>query len=178
MNRLTQCLILKTRDFGEDSLVVTILSPMLGKQEFVARGAKKIGAKLASSLQPLNLVNILTANAKGPLSTIIEVETINEFLDAKTQRLPLRFSLRALDILETATYPLIDASAIITRAVKIFSLLSKKDALPDIKKLWIYFELCVLDYLGAKPDLKSIGNNTSLNQTARKLEKLIYQALQ
>jgi len=36
---ISDCLILSTRDFGEDSLVATLLTPA-GKQDFLAKGAE------------------------------------------------------------------------------------------------------------------------------------------
>ena len=133
---------------------------------------------MTPSLAPGNLVNIITAPMRGTFPTIIEVEALNEFAHLKTHRIPLRFSLRALDILERITYPLIDASQILAHTTRIFSLLSTKEALSDVKKLWIFFELCVLDYLGAKPDMRTFPQHASLNQLARKLEGRIYHAIQ
>ncbi len=123
-------------------------------------------------------MNIITAPVRGTFPTIIEVGVVNEFFDVKTHRLSLRFCLRALEILEKVTYPLLDASQLIKYATQTFLLLSKKDTLEDVKKLWIFFELCVLEYLGAKPDIKKISANLSLNQLAGQLEKRIYHVLQ
>lgn len=155
---------------------MTILHSSLGKQEFLARGGKKIHAKLTPLLQPLLLVNLWVAPTRGEFPTVIDVEVIEDFALLKQKSLRLRFALKSLDILGRATYPLLEAQTLLKSSIAILHTIAEQEHISDLKKLWIYFELRVLDYLGAKPSRKDRENAASLTHLARSLEKRIHDA--
>lgn len=171
-----KCLILHTRDTGEDSFTISILHASSGKQEFLVQGGKKIGSKLSSLLQPLTLADIWVAASKRDGGRVIEARAINDFAPLKKEFLTLRFALRALDILNDAAYGFIETHDLMQVTIAIFEAIKTKKSTVDLKKLWIAFELAVLDHLGIKPLQASLASHTSLNKLARHLEKEIYQA--
>lgn len=171
-----QCLVLSLRDKGEDSFTITVLHATLGKQEFLVQGGKKIGAKIAPLLQPLTLADIWVAPSKREGGRVIEARVIKDFALLKKRPLSLRFALRALEILNRATYGLVEAGDILKVTITIFEAIEKERAVPDLKKLWISFELAVLDHLGVKPARASLNAYASLSELARYLEQEIYAA--
>jgi len=171
-----QCLVLGLRDKGEDSFTITVLHAELGKQEFLVQGGKKIGAKLAPLLQPLTLADIWVAPSKCEGGRVIEVRVIKDFALLKKRPLSLRFGLRALEILDRATYGLVEAGDLLKVTITIFEAIEKEKAAPDLKKLWISFEMAVLHHLGVSPAQSSLNSHTSLTELARYLEQEIYAA--
>jgi len=171
-----KCLILQARDTGEDSFSISVLHASWGKQEFLVQGGKKIGAKLSSLLQPLTLADIWVAASRREGGRVIEARVINDFTPLKKKFLALRFALRALDILKGATYGLIETHDLMQVTLAVFEAIQIKKSTVDLKKLWIAFELAVLNHLGIKPSDASLTSHASLNKLAHYLEQEIYQA--
>lgn len=173
---LKNCLVLKLQDFGENSLIVTLLHPRLGRLECLARGGKNIGAKLTPSLQPLFLVNLWLAPTKGEIPTIREVEVLRSYLPLKGY-LGLKFSLHVLVLLEKVTHPFLEARELVKSTLEILKVVSRLHLpIADLKKLWIQFELGILSHLGVKPEAKTI-RAYNLDRLAHILEKRIYHHL-
>ncbi|MBI3335261.1 MAG: recombination protein O N-terminal domain-containing protein [Candidatus Portnoybacteria bacterium] len=171
---LKNCLVLKLQDFGENSLIVTLLHSQLGKVECLAKGGKNIGAKLTPFLQPSSLVNLWLAPAKGSLPTIREVEAARSYLPLGDY-FGLKFSLHVLALLEKVTHPSLECRDLMRSTLEILKVvLRPRLPIADLKKLWIQFELCVLSHLGIKPDTKTIRAH-NLDALAHILEKRIHQ---
>lgn len=173
---INHCLVLSLRDFGENSLIVTLLHPHLGRLECLAKGGKNIGAKLTPSLQPLFLVNLWLAPTKGELPTIQEVEAIRSYLPMENY-LALKFSLHSALLLEKVAHPFLESKDLLKGSLEILRIIcTKRLPVSELKKLWIQFELSILSYLGVKPETKSI-RAYDLDRLAHILEKRIYHHL-
>lgn len=172
---LKNCLVLKLRDFGENSLLVTVLHPYLGKQEFLARGGKHIHAKLTPALKPLNFVHLWLAPTRGEIATIREVEVIRQYLPSRY--LALRLALRMCDLLTRAAFPNLECADFMRQTMMMLSRVSLQ-SFPTgaLKNVWIQFELALLSYLGIEPEVKAIAVPT-INDVARQLERRIEDAL-
>ncbi len=60
----TQAIIINNRPFREHDSMVSAYSRERGKLDLVARGARKIGSKLAGHLQPVSLARIMVVRGK------------------------------------------------------------------------------------------------------------------
>lgn len=172
---LKHCLVLNLHDFGENSLLVTVIHPYLGKQEFLAKGGKHIHAKLTPSLQPLHFVHLWLAPARGEIATIREVEVIRQYLPARY--LALRLALRICDLLTRAAFPNLECADFMRQTIRMLNRVSAQSfPAAALKKVWIQFELALLSYLGVKPEAEAIFV-TNINDLARQLERRIEDAL-
>jgi len=172
---LKHCLILNLRDFGENSLIVIVLHPQLGKQEYLAKGAKNIGAKLTPWLQPLCFVELELTPSKRELPTIREVQLVKNYLPSGY--LPSRLSLRISSFLDMATYPQLECTEFMGKILALLEILTNSSiSLKDLRRCWVQFELLLLHYLGVIPDLGTLPRG-DINRIARYLERKIHQAL-
>lgn len=170
---LRNCLILGVRDYKENSLLVTILHPQLGRQEFLAKGAKRISAKLTPWLMPLTIVDLWITTSKHDLPIIREVQEVESLLPK--EYLPLRFALKAASMLQEVTYPYLEADDLMRGILRILRFITTRglDA-KRLTKVWITFELEILAFLGVRPDTTRLGED-NLDTLARSLERKIYQ---
>lgn len=166
--------MLNVRDFRENSLLVTVLHPQLGKVECLAKGAKHIGAKLTPWVQPLSLTHLLLASSRSELPCIREVEIIKKYTPSSP--LALKLSLRILSLLDNTTYARLECEVLMRNALSLLTVISSSPPLPDLKKLWIQFELLLLEYLGVKLKYDTVPTFSDINAAARYLEKKIMAA--
>lgn len=69
----TQAIVLKTTRYGDNSLIVKLLTRKNGLQSFMIKGAFNKTAKIRAALfQPLTLLNIVSANSRGELGYLKE----------------------------------------------------------------------------------------------------------
>ncbi len=172
---LKHCLILSVKDVGENSLLVNVLHPELGKQEFLARGAKNIGAKLTPFLEPLSLVHLWLAPTRSHRPPIQEVAPVASYLPLTYPA--LSFALRMASLLEKVSFPYLEARAFMRDTARILLLMRKSHTQEsDLERLWIQFELLTLSYLGIVPEMKAIRAK-SLPSLSLHLERMIMNSI-
>jgi len=156
-------------------LIVTVAHPTLGRQEFLAKGAKRASAKLTPWLQPLLLVTMWVAASKGERPIVQDVYVVRDF--RPSYYLGLKFSLKVLTLLEKATYPLIECRDFMRSTLLLLRSVKQKTLdLRELKRLWLMFELLLLAFLGVKPDMDGMKGQ-DLSTVAKNLERTIYQFL-
>jgi len=150
--KIQNALILKQNNFRENDLKITLLNQN-GKYELLAKGGKNINSKLAPMLLPLSFCDLWIIKSKYiSLDTITDVKIKNNFFEnLRKSPCHLRFSLRVIEILDNISYPELSSGDLLKNLLKLLvTLLKIKKA--DLPKLWIHFELFVLEYLGLKPN--------------------------
>lgn len=167
--------MIKTREFKENSLIITVLHPYLGKQEFLAKGGKRPAAKLTPWLGPLSLVTIWPAPSRAQRPVIREVEVKKILIPPYP--LALRLALRIVSLLDKASQPSLECSLLFERVTDILSSLCNV-ALPveELKKKWIEFEVVLLSFLGLRPTREQLRGK-DINEAARYLEQIILNFL-
>lgn len=169
------CLIVKNQNYRENSLVVIVAHPTLGRQEFLAKGAKCIGAKLTPWLQPLLLVNVWAAASKGERPILQDVQVVADF--RPSYYLGLKFSLKVITLLEKAAYPLIECQDFMRSTLRLLRTVRRQRlGLEELKQLWLEFEVLLLSFLGVQPDLNAMKGQ-DLTTIVRNLERTIYYFL-
>jgi len=147
-------IVLKRDDFRENDSRVIVFSKEKGRLELVVRGAKKIKSKLASHLEPLNLVEIMAIHGRNfdYAGTALSSEC---FPNIKSDLEKLNFSVKAIGIFSALIK---DGEG--TSAEVLFYLL--KDYLEIIDKandnlefIHHIFLLKLLSELGYKPELEN-----------------------
>jgi len=85
----TQGIILKRKNFREDDRIFTVFTKDFGKLDLMARGTRKIKSKLAGSLEPFFLVNLMFAKGRN-FDQITASEIIQSFINIRQSSYSLK----------------------------------------------------------------------------------------
>lgn len=77
MSRIeSEALVVRTVEFGEADLIVTLVTEQVGKLSAIARGARKGSRRLAGSLEPVHTVAVMLEDKGGNLATLKEARVV------------------------------------------------------------------------------------------------------
>ncbi len=77
MSRIeSEALVVRTVEFGEADLIVTLVTEQVGKLSAIARGARKGSRRLAGSLEPVHTVAVMLEDKGGDLATLKEARVV------------------------------------------------------------------------------------------------------
>jgi DNA repair protein RecO len=162
--RATTGIILHRTNYGEADRIVTILTPDMGKLHLLARGVRKIKAKLAGGTELFSISSITFIQGRGDLGTLISA------------RLEEHFNQIAKDIDRTMLgYDLIKMLDHITEdeADKAwFELLknmleSLNDSKIDLNIVRFWFQAHILLISGYSPNLEKDNESNALKKDKR-----------
>jgi DNA repair protein RecO len=145
----TSAIVLMKKIAGESDARAGLYTEELGKIDVIAKGAKKIIAKLSHHLEPMNLIqcSIVSANNKHLTSAL----TTNSFSNIRKNEAALFVALKNLEILNQA---MVSSEPDKVLWKKLNGFLENLDSLAlsndvnGIKALGIYFIFCLADILG------------------------------
>ena len=151
MNKEVEGIILREKDYGDTSKILDIFTFDYGIIGVIAKGAKSMKSKLRSvtSKFTYGIFNIYYKENK--LSTLKEVDIINNFKNIKTNIESIAFSTFLLDLAEQV-YKQNNDNNIYN--ILINALIKMNDKY-DLLALTNIVELKYLDYLGVMPELNS-----------------------
>jgi DNA repair protein RecO len=145
----TSAIVLVKKTAGESDARAGLYTEELGKIDVIAKGAKKIIAKLSHHLEPMNLIqcSIVSANNKHLTSAL----TTNSFSNIRKNEAALFVALKNLEILNQAMV-LSEPDKVLWKKLNGFlenlDSLALKNDVNGIKALGIYFLFCLADILG------------------------------
>jgi len=199
----TRAIVLNKKTINEADANVTLYTESLGKIELIAKGAKKITAKLNAHLEPLNLIETTIISAINKHLT--SVLTINNFARLRQNFLLLQNALKIINLFNQAIVAN-EKDEIIWQALINYlnNLNSERLSQTDEKKIIILMKLFNLEFLfnlisalGIMPDddeiskyfspqttlliklLKSENSQKIINKfTLLKLEKIDYNKIE
>ncbi len=140
-------IVLSEVDYKESSKIINVLTEEIGIVGMVARGTKKVRSNLSSVTSKLTYGYFHIEYKENGLSTLIEVDVINNFRNIKRDIGMMSYSLYLLELAmqvykhesNKEIYNLLIAS------------LNKIDEGFDYKVISNIFELKMLDFLGIRP---------------------------
>lgn len=140
-------IVLSEVDYKESSKIINVLTEEIGIVGMVARGTKKVRSNLSSVTSKLTYGYFHIEYKENGLSTLIEVDVINNFRNIKRDIGMMSYSLYLLELTmqvykhesNKEIYNLLIAS------------LNKIDEGFDYKVITNIFELKMLDFLGIRP---------------------------
>ena len=140
-------IVLSEVDYKESSKIINVLTEEIGIVGMVARGTKKVRSNLSSVTSKLTYGYFHIEYKENGLSTLIEVDVINNFRNIKRDIGMMSYSLYLLELAmqvykhesNKGIYNLLIAS------------LNKIDEGFDYKVITNIFELKMLDFLGIRP---------------------------
>ncbi|MBW1614313.1 MAG: DNA repair protein RecO, partial [Deltaproteobacteria bacterium] len=74
----TEAIILRTKDFGESDLVVTVFSSLFGTLRGVAKGARRSSKRFVNSLTTFSLVNLAFSERRSSDLVLLESSDLIE----------------------------------------------------------------------------------------------------
>ena len=80
MNQLvTTGIVLHRTNYGEADRIITILTPDMGKLHLIARGVRKVNAKLAGGIELFSVSSVTFIRGKGELGTMVSARLEEHF---------------------------------------------------------------------------------------------------
>ena len=169
----TKAIVLAKKTAGDADGRVALYTEELGKIDVIAKGLKKITAKLSHHLEPMNLIqcSIVSANNKHLTSAL----SIKTFPNIRKNEAALFVALKNLEILnQTISNP--ESDKILWKKLNGFldnlDNLSQGNDVNGIKALGIYFLFCLADILGVMSEkVEELPNFKELDATSGKIFK-------
>jgi DNA repair protein RecO (recombination protein O) len=123
--------IIRSQEFRESSLILTVLTEEFGKLSFIAKGARKLDSGFGAALDLLTLSELVFYDGKG-LKLLKDATIIQSFWGLKGDYDSVDLGLRCAKLLDELV----------------------REGQPDRRIFWLFFDL--LGELEGKKDIKSL----------------------
>lgn len=148
-------------DYKESSKIINLLTPEYGVIGLIARGTKQVKNKLSGVTSKLTYGYFHVNYKENGLSTLIEVDVINQFKNIRKSIDLMSYSLYLLELSDKVSKHEGDKSIYNV----LIASLKKIDEGYDYRVITNIFELKMLDYLGIRPiidECVNCGNKTDI----------------
>lgn len=145
------CLILKTRNFGEADRVVVLLSEDTGKFEAVVKGARRQRSRFVGNTLPFNLIKALLLTGKS-LDTLSQVELIRSFSRLREDLVSLAYASYWVELIDGFLPERESVKEVFRFILAAFIVLEQAS---DQELVNLAFEARMLNYLGYQPQLSA-----------------------
>jgi DNA repair protein RecO (recombination protein O) len=147
----TPALILKRRDFGEADRLLTILSPRHGKQDVIAKGARKPTSTKTGHVELLTIADMLIHRGRD-FGIVVQAEVMNPYLAVREDLTRGAYASYVAELTDRFTAvgddDLSDVYDLLTAT------LDRLCTDSDPRLAARYFELGLLDAVGFRPELQ------------------------
>jgi DNA repair protein RecO (recombination protein O) len=146
----TPALILKRRDFGEADRLLTIFSPLYGKREAIAKGARKPASTKTGHVELFTCADMLISRGRE-MDIATQAEMTEPFLHLRENLRAGAYASYIAELVDKFTFdgdP--DPKALYDLTYDTFQRLCDD---PDSRLAVRYFELHLLDVIGFRPEL-------------------------
>ena len=153
----TDAIVLRTVNYSESSIIVTLFSKESGKITLMAKGARKPKSQFAGQLEPMNILNINYFYKDGRNIQLLKNSSfIEDSMDIRENFDSLNYGLTIVEILDKLLHEN-DIDPIIFRlSIRIFSTLKSAQINYDI--VFSFFLLQLSVRLGFMPELNKCCN--------------------
>lgn len=157
----TQAIILSRRDYGEADRILTLFTPDLGKQEWIAKGIRKTTSRKAGHLELFTHTTLLVAKART-WDIVTEAATLESFPHLRTDLDAIGYTSCICELISHFTekdddnLPLWDLLLLSLRALNdVYQPATAASPVtpPDPQLLLCWFELHLLSVTGFQPQL-------------------------
>ena len=151
----TEALILRSVDFGESDRIVHLLTPRTGRLTAIAKGAKRSVRRFGGTLDFFNQLQVqLVLRRNAQMARLEQTRLLGTFDPLRTR--PRSFALgcyllELLDRLSPEGGAPGDLERLFAFALRALGALGRTDPDPRLRTL---LELCTLDALGLRPELR------------------------
>ncbi|RDV37894.1 DNA repair protein RecO [Bradymonadaceae bacterium TMQ3] len=153
-SRHSPCFILRTVDYGERDVIVTLLGRDAGRFAALARSARTSRKRFGGALQPLRMVEaIYTRPTRGDLHTLQELEVSEDYPGIEERLELLSAASYATELVRETWREGEDARAIFELLRQFYAFLPRCDDNLAILCLTHHFELSLLNLYGMAPSI-------------------------
>lgn len=156
----SEAIVLSHKNWGEADRLLWLYTLKLGKVQAIAKGARKIRSRKAGHLEPFTCSNLMLARGRTFL-IITQAETLEAYLDLRTDLLKVGYAAYVVELLDRFTYEQ-DDNQLIYRLLKDTLARIDNEQAPYLAVR--YFEIHLLDLLGYRPELTKCVNCESVIQ--------------
>ncbi|RAL23126.1 DNA repair protein RecO [Lujinxingia litoralis] len=152
--RISPAFILRTVDYGERDVIVTLLGRDAGRFSAIARSARTSRKRFGGALQPLRLVEaVYTSPVRGDLATLQELEVSEDYPGLEERLETLSAASYATELVRETWREGEDARAMFELLRQLFTFLPRCDDDVAILSLVHHFELRLLSLYGLAPSI-------------------------
>lgn len=149
-NFTVEGIVLRSRNYKDTDKIVTFFSPDRGKLVALAKGARKTASSLRGAVQPFCRSAFLLAKTKSSMDIITQARQEQGFSVLSTNLERIAYASYIVELTDAALPLGKPATALYPVLLVALSLLDMDDDLPRAAR---YYELKLLQELGALPDL-------------------------
>jgi len=148
-SRRVDALILRHTRWGEADRLLTVFTRELGKVRVVAKGVRKIKSRKAGHLEPFMHTALQLAQGRD-WWIVTQAEVIEPFSELRTDLQKTGYASYVIELLDRFTYEDGPNQPLYRLALETLLRLAKGDPLFVVIR---YYEVCVLDLMGFRPQL-------------------------
>lgn len=150
----TRAFVLKTVDYGERDVIVTLLGRDTGRFSAIARSAKTSKKRFAGGLTALRCLEAnYTTRANRDLATLNEISILEDYAGIETSLEKISAASYATELVREMCREADEASQTFDLLQGFYDRVARLDYLPGLEILLRHFELCLLEIHGAAPSL-------------------------
>ncbi|MFU8803853.1 MAG: DNA repair protein RecO [Bradymonadaceae bacterium] len=166
----TRAFVLKTVDYGERDVIVTLLGRDTGRFSAIARSAKTSRKRFAGGLTTLRCLQAnYTTRRNRDLATLNEINIIQDYAGIEGHLEKIAAASYATELVREMCREADEASATFDLLESFYDRVARLDFLPGLEVLLRHFELCLLELHGASPSLTHCAR---CGRSAREMDKL------
>ena len=146
----THAIVLRRRIYREADWMLTLFSPLYGKFDAVAHGARKATSRKTGHVELFACVDILINRHKEP-GVVSQVELVEPFLLMREDLVRGAYAAYAVELLDKLTqFEESDAEPLYQL---LYQTLSQLCHSPDVRLVMRYYELHLMEQTGFRPEL-------------------------
>ena len=171
----SNAIVIRTVEFSETSLVLTLFTRNLGKIHGIAKGARRLKNSFESALDLLAQINVSFIRKNGEsLDLLTEAKLLARFRPTAANLSALNAGYYLAELLDLATADADPAAELYDLAAKTLDRYALGGKIGSARE---HFEWGLLDHLGEKPSLRycvSCGEKVPLEAMAEKKERIAF----
>jgi DNA repair protein RecO (recombination protein O) len=145
----SEAIVLSHKNWGEADRMLWLYTQKMGKVQAIAKGVRKVRSRKAGHLEPFTCSNLMLARGRSFL-IITQAETLDAYLDLRTDLLRVGYASYVVELLDRFTYEQ-DDNPPVYRLLK--ETLNRINLNQTVDLAVRYFEIRLLDFLGYRPEL-------------------------
>ncbi|RLT36312.1 MAG: DNA repair protein RecO [Chloroflexi bacterium] len=145
----TNAIVLRHRRLGEADRIVTLLTPLRGKIDVIAKGVLRSRSRMGGHLEPLTLVEVVLAHGRS-MDVVTQAQTIDAFPAAHDDLDRLSAAMYLLELADRITVEHAEAEGLHDLLHVALVRLARGDGQQVVQRT---FELALLEATGFRPEL-------------------------
>lgn len=141
--------IIRHSNFGEADRLLTIFTRELGKVRAIAKGVRKARSRKAGHVEPFTRTNLQLARGRD-LYILTQAEAVDVFTALREDLVLLGYAAYVIELTDRSTSDDEENRTIYNLLTRTLTRLNRGDE-PNLATR--YFEICLLDYVGFRPQL-------------------------